>query len=109
MKFLVLLFCLIASVAKASYFANTAQTIVSASVGTSSSLVLDADPYRVYLLCQNQGDQIVSLKFGSANSSVADGIKIPGGGNWEIEKGMLNSVYMISASGTQTVVCYTAR
>lgn len=101
--FLVLFLIFLGGKANAGGFAVSVNSMVSATATTASTLVSAADPYRNYLLIQNNGTDSVILTFGKASVS-SIGIIVPAGGNYEPIKGITNSVYAQSVSGSQPLV-----
>lgn len=90
MKFL--LASLIASVALAS--PQGVVTNTSVTVTTGSTLALAANPYRGYLLVQNNGSGSCQLKFGSAITG-SEGVVLGASQNYEVINGYVkSSVYM---------------
>lgn len=69
---------------------------------TTSSQALAADSYRKCLVFQNKGSQDVYIKFGSVHTA-SEGFKLSSGASWEPIVPPNNSVFIESASGTQTV------
>lgn len=78
------------------------QSVVS--VGTSSAKFLDQNINRVYLLLQNNGSSSVSIKLGSDISGSEGIVLVASGGSVEFGVGPTDSLYMKSASGTDSVV-----
>jgi len=74
------------------------------TVTTTSTKWLEADSYRNYLLCQNNGAVVVSLKVGSVQSG-SEGIQIAAGGYYEPFVAPTGSIFMKTASSTASVVC----
>lgn len=80
----------------------TANNQIKVSQTTVSTKVLNADNYRKYLLVINRGSSDVYLKIGSEHSS-DEGVIISAGGNYEPSSVPVGSIYLKSASGTNTV------
>lgn len=99
MKILLSLF-LVAGFAFAEPTILNNQILVSATV--TSTLRLAANKNRKYLIIINNGSQTVYVKMGSAHTTT-EGIPIVAGGNWEPIQTPIDSVYLKSASGTQSV------
>lgn len=104
MKYILSVFVLLFSIlGQAGGFAVSINSMVTASVTGTSTLIMPADPYRNYLLIQNLGTASIIVKFGSVQTA-SEGITIVGGGAYEPIKGMFDSIYAKSASGTQSAV-----
>lgn len=101
--FFILASLLTSAAAFAGGFSVSINSLVTASVTGTSTMVMPTDPYRNYLLIQNLGTGSVIVKFGSAQIA-SEGITIIGGGAYEPIKGIFDSVYMKSSTGTQSVV-----
>ena len=98
-------FLIAAVLSVAAYAAGNLFTVSNqqvASVTVTSTKFLNANSKRAYLLIQNNGTQNVIVKFGSAQSAT-EGVIIPAMGNYEPYKVPTDSVYLLSASGTQSV------
>lgn len=81
---------------------NQAGIVTDADISISSAaLALSANPYRNYLMIQNNGSANILVKFGSAKAG--HGIVITPGGNWEFAMAPLDAVYLEAATGTQSV------
>lgn len=102
------LILIFAATAIAGGFAVSIDSTTTASVTTTSALLVPADPYRNYLLIQNNGSDIIIVKAVSAQSG-SEGIKIPAGGSYEPIKGIIDAIYAKSASGTQSVTVVSGR
>lgn len=114
MIFALFLFMIVASCfmvqsrAHAGGFSVDASGLTTATVTTTSALLVAADPQRNYLIIQNNGATNVIVKFGSIQSA-SEGIIIPPGGNYEPFKGFRNSVFAKSASATDSVTVQEGR
>lgn len=74
-----------------------------ATVTTSSALVIEASATRKYLLIQNKGSTNIFVKVNSVHVA-NEGVEIVAGGNWEPSpESLINSFYMKSSSGSDTV------
>lgn len=76
---------------------------VAVSVTGTAALVLSQSMRRGYLMVQNNGSQTVYVKLGSTISG-SEGIVLIAGASYEFTTAPTDSVYMKSASGTQSVV-----
>lgn len=80
----------------------------SATVTTTSAMVVDKDPFREYLLIQNNGASNVLVKMDSAHSA-SEGIVIVPGGNYEPFVAPTNAIYLKAASGSNAVEILTSK
>lgn len=78
---------------------NASNTV---TVTTTSALALAANPNRAYLYIQNTGTTTVSVRLGSVQTGT-EGIQIAAGGVWAPVIPPINSLYMVSASSTDSV------
>lgn len=101
-KFLILCLLTVSALAAPPIFKIKTQDSFTAT--TVSSKVLDEEPYRIYLLCQNNGAVSVNLKFESAHVA-SEGIIIPSGGYYEPVIAPSGAVYLKAASGSADVAC----
>ncbi len=92
----------------AGYFSVNESAITQAVATVSGAQVVAADPKRNYILIQNVGSQAVLANFGSAVSG-AVGVSIAAGASFEPAKGFLDSLYIKSVSGSQTVIILEGR
>lgn len=81
---------------------------VAFSATTTSTQALTYNTYRRYLIIQNRGAASIYVKFGAVHSGT-EGLEIVGGGNYEMLTPPFNSVWIVAASGTQSVVLYEGR
>lgn len=77
------------------------------SVTTTAAKVLDVDGQRNYLLIQNKGTDTVLVNCDGITG--VDAIQITAGGNWEPLRVPTCSLFMKSASGSQTVHVLSGR
>lgn len=68
----------------------------------TSTLVMPANAFRIYLLIVNTGSNPVIVKLGSVQSAL-EGIPIPAGGSYEPIQAPGNGVWIETASSTSTV------
>lgn len=81
-----------------------AQQIKVTVTSAGSTKVLNQNPYRQYLLIQNNGAATVSLVFGAADSG-GNGVIIPAsGGSYELIRPSTDSVYLNASSGSNSVI-----
>lgn len=78
-----------------------APAVAYSATGTSGK-ALNANFNRKYLLVVNEGSQTVYVKVDAAHSGT-EGVPIVAGGAWEPIVAPVNSLYIKSASGTQTI------
>lgn len=83
------------------YFSVSNQAVVSVT-GTSTQF-LPFNARRAYLLIQNNGSDYVILKIATVQSGT-EGIIIAAGGNYEPIKAPQEAIFMMSNSGTQSVL-----
>lgn len=81
---------------------------VAFTATTTSAQALAANTYRRYLIIQNRGTGSVYVKFDAVHSGT-EGPEIIGGGNYELLTPPYNSVYIVAATGTQSVVLYEGK
>ena len=94
--FLCLIFTISFQFASAQSFYATP---TAGTATTTSTLALAQNTMRKYLIIQNTGSNIISVKFGSVQSGT-EGIWIVGGGSYEPIVAPANSIYMKATSGT---------
>lgn len=82
----------------------TTQTEFSAT--TASAVALAQDGARACLVIMNKGSTSVYIKFDSAHSGT-EGILLVANGSWEAANVPINSVYIKSASSTDTVTIWS--
>lgn len=75
--------------------------LTTATVGTSPSTALAANPYRGYLIIQNQGNGTCIMNFGTAVVT-PDGIEILPGQNYEVVEGFIKSLVSIQCNRANT-------
>jgi len=72
------------------------------TVNSSSALAVPQNNLRSYLIIVNTGSNTMYANFGAPGSG--SGIPIPAGGNYEPFQTPMNSVYLVSPSGTTAAI-----
>lgn len=103
---LMLLFPVV-TIAEQSFYDFPAPTSFTATA--TSTQALPADTFRKTLIIQNNGSQIIYVKFGSAQAAT-EGIAIHTSGDLlNLQKAPINSIYIRSANGSHPVTLQVGR
>lgn len=97
--FLISLLLMVGLVAKAGvpYYQSTFPTATA-----TTTLILNTNVFRGYLLIVNDGTLAVRLKVGYSTAAY-DGITIPAGGSYEPINAPTNALYIRTSSGTSAL------
>lgn len=76
---------------------------ISTSATITSTQILPDNPIRKYLIIENLGSTTIIAKFGSIQSG-SEGIQIPAGGNYEPYSAPTESLWIKSASSTDSMM-----